>query len=321
MVIAIVLVHSSACTNASWKLLRSDSLSDGVPIESLTFTGNEQGWALTPGELLKLSGKGSNWTTILSNPTAERAFYSFAFTSTRNGIIVGMQKKDGTYTVLILQTSDGGESWQERPTNVKGEPDIHKTPALVSVSFCGEKSGWAVGKDLILHTSDGGQTWQPQRSKSNGDDRLITVACSSPERAWAVGLNGLVLRTSDGGNTWTDQDVGTKDLLMRVRFFGDSGWIVGGTQGKAVLLRTHDGGETWQPQPVNISEGLFDIFFIGTHGWIAGEKGTILRSDDGGQMWSQQKTPTMENLTCLFFLSPNEGWAGGDKRTLLRYSN
>jgi photosystem II stability/assembly factor-like uncharacterized protein len=108
---------------------------------------------------------------------------------------------------------------------------------------------------------------------------------------------------------------------MGVRFFGNSGWIVGGAQGKAVLLRTHDGGETWQTQQLDVMSALFDIFFVGNHGWIAGEKGTILESGDGGQTWSLQKTPTHENLTSLFFLSPNQGWAGGDRLTLLRFSD
>lgn len=107
---------------------------------------------------------------------------------------------------------------------------------------------------------------------------------------------------------------------MKVRFFSDSGWIVGGTNGKSVLFRTRDGGETWQPQSVKVSKGLFDIFFVGTQGWIAGETGTILHSTDDGQTWAQENTPTTETLTSLFFLSPNQGWAGGDRGTLLRFS-
>jgi photosystem II stability/assembly factor-like uncharacterized protein len=107
---------------------------------------------------------------------------------------------------------------------------------------------------------------------------------------------------------------------MQVRFFGEKGWIVGGTDGKAVLLRTRDGGETWQSQQLPVTAQLFDIFFLDNHGWIAGEKGTLLRSDDGGETWSLQKTPTNEDLTSLFFLSPNQGWVGGNRLTLLRFS-
>lgn len=316
----LFLLGWSACSTGKWELVSADGISDGVPIESLTFSKDGQGWSLTPGELLRFT-KG-NWTTVLANTTNERVFYSFAFSSDMHGIVIGGQKKNGLYTILILQTSDGGVTWQERTTDVKGEPDIHNMPLLQSISLCGT-SGWAVGQSLILHTSDGGRTWLRQQWNTGKDDnaRLGTVTCTSPQRAWVAGTGGLVLRTTDGGNSWSQQDVGTRDILMRVRFFGDMGWIVGGTHGKAVILNTRDHGETWQAQQTNLTRGLFDVFFIGSKGWLVGERGTILQTENGGLTWSHQESPTVENLTCIFFLSPNQGWVGGDKRTLLRFSD
>jgi len=319
--LTIFLLGWSACSTGKWELVSTDHISDGVPIESLTFSKDGQGWSLTPGELLRFT-KG-NWTTVLSNQNNERVFYSFVFSSDLHGIVVGGQKKNGLYTVLILQTTDGGVTWQERPTDVKGDPDIHNMSLLQSISLCGT-SGWAVGQNLILHTSDDGQTWQRQRwntGKEGVDTRLGTVTCTSSLRAWAAGADGLVLRTIDGGNSWTQQDVGTTDILMRVRFFGDTGWIVGGTHGKAVILNTRDHGETWQAQQTDLTKGLLDVFFTGSKGWLVGETGTILKTEDGGLTWTRQESPTVENLTCIFFLSPNKGWAGGDKRTLLRFSD
>jgi photosystem II stability/assembly factor-like uncharacterized protein len=318
----LIFLGCNSSNRGKWELIHNENFPHAAALGPIVFNDNDEGWALTWAELDKLHDKGKTWTPVLTNVNADRAFYSFTFTTPKVGFVVGTQKNRDGHTVLILQTSDGGETWQDRPADVKPESDFNKAPALQSIAFCGEKSGWAVGEHLILHTIDGGQTWQTQQSNVISDDRLFTVACASPERAWAVGTGGLMLWTSDAGATWTRQEIGTKDDLMRVRFFGDSGWIVGGAYGRSIVFRTIDGGGTWQPQQLPVTKAfLFDIFFRGTHGWIAGEAGTLLHSADSGQTWAQEKVPTTENLTSLFFLSPSQGWAGGEKLTLLRFSN
>jgi photosystem II stability/assembly factor-like uncharacterized protein len=309
-----------ACRNTKWELIRTDSLSDGVMIEALVFTDTNLGWALTPGELLRLSDKGTTWSTILSNPGTERTFYSLAFTSPSTGFIVGAQRKADAYTGLILRTTDSGNTWQESSLNLASVTDIHIPHGLHSISFCSPNVGWAVGSDLIVGTTDGGKSWEIQRS-DNTKENLFNVACLSPERAWIVGAHGLILRTTDAGKTWTHQDSGTELNLMRVRFFGNDGWIVGGMPGNSLLLRSRDGGTTWQRAQINTSALLFDVYVNGTQGCIVGAEGTILHTNDGGESWQQQKSPTDNDLNSLFFLNPQQGWAGGAKRTLLRFSD
>lgn len=106
---------------------------------------------------------------------------------------------------------------------------------------------------------------------------------------------------------------------MRIRFFGNEGWIVGGRNGHGLLFKTHNAGRTWQSQSLKSPTALlFDVHFTGAKGWIVGENGTILSSDDYGLTWVPQASPTSETLTSLFFLTKDLGWAGGDKQTLLR---
>jgi photosystem II stability/assembly factor-like uncharacterized protein len=323
LLLALLLFQGCSSTKRGrWELVHFENYPHAAAVDSIVFDSSEEGWALTWAELYRVHDKGKTWTSVLTNLNGERAFYSFVLRTPKIGFVVGTQKKGDGHTVLILQTSDGGKTWQDRPANVKPESDFNKAPALHGVAFCGENSGWAVGNHLILHSVDGGQTWQTQQSNVNSDDKLFSVACVNPERAWVVGTGGLLLRTSDGGNTWTPQELGTKEALMKVRFFGNHGWTVGGAYGKSIVFRTTDGGETWQPQQLPVTRAfLFDIFFLGTNGWIAGEAGTMLRSADGGQTWVQERVPTTESLASVFFLSPNQGWAGGDRLTLLRFSN
>jgi photosystem II stability/assembly factor-like uncharacterized protein len=318
IVCATVLILSG-CTSSStaeWSMVHRGEMPHAAAVQSIYFVDKDQGWALTWAGLFKLRDQGRTWLPILTNDGERKAFYSFAFTSPSNGIIVGTQEKDQSYTVLILRTSDGGESWQEGITDIKPETDRNKSPAIHKIAFCDEKNGWGVGPNLIVHTIDGGNHWIIQR-RSVDEENLIGIGCVNSERAWAVGSRGLVLKTNDSGSTWTQQRIGTEDTLMQVRFFGQHGWIVGGTAGNAVLFRSSDGGENWQLQQQNVKALLFDVFFVADHGWIAGESGTMLETDDGGRTWLPRETPTKENLTSLFFLSPDQGWVGGDRATLL----
>lgn len=322
----LIPVSFGSCITGRWKLLHTDKVSDGVPISSLAFTDSNHGWILTPFQLLETADGGKTWTERMSSEDTEqmtterKVFYSLGFINPATGWIVGTQNKDGAYTPLILRTTDSGETWQESSVNIKPQPNARLAPRLQSVSFCGPSVGWTVGSDLILHTTDGGQTWEIQRS-SNKDEVFFAVMCVSPEHVWVVGQGGIILQTKNGGQSWGRQDSGTTDNLMRVRFFGDIGWIVGGAAGKGTLLQTRDGGAKWKRMPLEISEALFDIYLSGSQGWITGSQGTILHTKDSGQTWQQQKSPTNNDLISLFFISPQQGWAGGNKRTLLHLSD
>jgi photosystem II stability/assembly factor-like uncharacterized protein len=307
-----------SCRTEHWQLVGVSDVSHEPPILSLVFTDRYHGWTLTPTELLQTEDGGKTWRAKLGSESPKRTFYYLTFASPSIAFVAGSQERNSAYTSLILRSSDGGESWQETPVNISPVQDIHLPHGLRSMSFCNSTVGWAAGPNLIARTMDGGQTWETERSEIG--EILFGIVCSSSERAWAVGQDGLILHTTDSGKTWSRQDSGTRDNLACVRFFDKDGWIVGGMAGRGVLLRTHDGGACWQPQELNLSGPLFDIHLNGEQGWIVGAGGTILATDNGGQTWTRQQSPTANDLTCLFFLPSGEAWAGGDKRTLLHFS-
>src|ERR1044072_8493124 len=317
----IVLVLAACVPNnpGRWEIVQASDWPHAAGVGPIVFTNKSNGWALTWNRLSKVREQGKAWDPILTNESDQKAFYSFTFISPTNAVVVGSQQKEEGYTVLILQTENGGQDWHERLSDIAPVHDRDNRPALQSVAFCGPKDGWTVGGNLILHTRDGGLTWTSQHADIEGEN-MFTVACSSDQRAWVAGTGGTVFTTRDSGNTWERQEIATKDTIMQVRFFGKSGWIVGGEARKPALFRTLDEGETWQPQIINEPTMLFDIYFIRNLGWIAAENGTVFASQDGGQTWSANRTPTKENLTSIFFLDPDEGWASGDRKTLLRFS-
>ena len=310
-----LLACSSFFASTKWEKLSEGTHPHIVPFLSLFFFDSYNGVAATSTSLERTADGGKTWTPLIADDL-EQSFQALAFTTPTTGFVVGLQKKNNDYAPMILRTEDGGRNWQESLVNVRPRTTGIK-PLLQSVSFCNQEIGWAAGSDLILHTGDGGQTWETQQLRSDGG--LFGIVCLTPKQAVAVGQEGLILLTQDGGKTWSRQTSGTADHLLRVRFFGNEAWILGGMAGKSALLRSHDGGVTWQPLSIQAGQTLFDIYINESQGWIVGAKGTILHSNDAGQTWKLQESPTVNDLAYLFFLSPHEGWAAGDKRTLLHY--
>lgn len=297
-----------ACALSGWQVLTTDPMTHTLPITGLAFFDDVHGWAMTPYELLQTDDGGRTWKTVALGE--ERSFLSLSFTDPATGWIVGAQDQSRNQA-LIMHTRDGGRSWSQQHADI--------TPPLVSVKFCDASTGWALTPKVIVHTGDGGNTWEAQY-RSEGDERLMSIECVSPQRAWAVADNGTLLHTEDGGTTWVRQDVGTDASLLRVRFFGEDGWIVGS---RGTLLRTRDGGSSWERQSLDIGSDsvLTDIQIMGERGWLIGSPGVMFHTSDGGRSWQRQKYPTDLDLLCLFFISSHRGWAGGEKRTVLRFSD
>ena len=55
-------------------------------------------------------------------------------------------------------------------------------------------------------------------------------------------------------------------------------------------------------------------------GWIVGERGVLYRTTDGGFNWVKQSSKSKANLFGLSFPDSAQGWASGDRGTILRIS-
>jgi photosystem II stability/assembly factor-like uncharacterized protein len=157
---------------------------------------------------------------------------------------------------------------------------------LFSVSFAGEREGWASGRwGTVLHTGDGGQTWAAQ--KTGVDYTLSSVSFVDGRNGWAVGDEGTILHTSDGGKTWERQKSPVPFFLMGVKFVTkDKGWIV--TE-RTNILHTEDGGRTWAVQYSDQDFILKAVSFCDDlTGWAVGEYGFIYHTTDAGKTWVHQ---------------------------------
>ena len=260
------------------------------------------------------------WNILQEQDPEIRDYFSIAFTSSKEGWVVGVSAFDMDYPGFIGRTADSGKTW------TKTEIDIDKN--LSDVYFFDEKHGWAIGAGGMIVATEDGERWEMQTSKVGND--LYGVYFVSEKIGFAVGMGETVLQTTNGGNTWkilrggeAGGGVGEDDtsVFNTIHFVGDSlGWVAGvrlspSTGGQDGLIqKTIDGGENWTDQPTNIEDILKDIFFVNAStGWAVGENGVILHTTDGGDTWQKQNGGTEEHLLSIQFTNENVGWAvGGD---------
>jgi len=315
LLLAVSETHSHIAKG--WHLVTSARGSHGPYIIDLQFVDLNKGWALIPSGLLETKDGGRSWERRLRSGIPENVFSSFVFSNKTNGWVVGACKESGKDRPLIINTKDGGETWQPQTVDLNAHLSGVEAHGLWGVRFYNQEKGWAVGEGLIIHTKNAGITWEIQRL-TDSQEVLISLDNLNAERLWAVGMGGLILHTNDGGKTWIRQKSKTTNALMQVRFFNDEGWIVGSG---GTILHSVDGGVTWEHQEIGIREDLRDIHISGSQGWIVGRSGTILYTGDHGKTWRRQKSPTINNLTCLFSLDSGNVWAGGENLTIVRYSD
>ncbi|MEI6125782.1 MAG: YCF48-related protein [Pseudomonadota bacterium] len=271
-------IFHSADSGATW-------VQQASPLEidlfSVCFIDTAHGWiGGKSGTVLHTEDGGTTWRKV-AVPTEERLF-SICFVDVDTGWLAG---PNGT----IIHTSDRGKTWTKQgPENDR----IYN-----SIFFINKSSGWVVGEfGTILQTADGGVTWEQQECKDivpvvsakeweTPTPSLYDICFLTPEKGWAVGLDGIIIATDDGGKNWSRLESGVNSNLYSVAAKDDSAWVVGDRGG---YIFSANKGKKWKPQDASIKTKFWlrDIAFADAkHGWAVGSAGTIARTADGGITW------------------------------------
>jgi photosystem II stability/assembly factor-like uncharacterized protein len=293
-------------------------------------------WAVgTEGAIVRTSDGGATWIEQPSGTTG--SLHAIQFTDAQRGFIVG---DAGT----VLATTDGGATWSPRPAPT--------TETLFDLSFVSATTGWVVGAGRgVFRTDDGGATWTPQPVGAGSGGAVTAVDFLDGSQGFVAmtiplpssGEPNAIHHTGDGGASYSPVFSSTPaaSMIQGIEAVSPTTiWAVGWDSrlsevGERMVV-SRDGGATWQELPASTNDApLADIQFLPTDpslGWAVGNAGSILHTSDGGATWQVQEVaryylasgnlprPSKKPLYAVHFADPLNGWAVGERGTILHTS-
>jgi len=296
------------------------------------------------GHIIRTTDGGVHWKNVTPTypaTTRQQKVVADFLTVSSAWVALTQTAADGTSSVVVFRTTDGGQTWQETT--------IRQISPIYQITFVDAQHGWMLSKQVdmasaeavdILRTTDGGKTWtvvssafaastdtpSPGHLPFGGDKAGLGFLDTMT--GWIAGsspLTGYVFLyvTHDGGATWNRQllpfapDQASAHIATRPpAFFTTTDGIlpVSFITEKAASLDvyvTHDGGASWQETTPIAASATVSDFIDTNHGWAS--DGTLLYvTGDGGQQWAKLAPGDIfQHVTQLDFVSSSIGWAIG----------
>ncbi|MEZ5082578.1 MAG: YCF48-related protein [Bacteroidales bacterium] len=223
----------------------------------------------------------------------------------------------------ILQTTDGGNSWQ-----INYEFANYDATDIGTIFFTDSDNGWfayrAYYYSTVFRTTDGGETWFNEYVEWNFN-LLSSIYFLDNSTGWMIGEN-VILKTINSGQTWEPQNSVSNAHFSSVSFVDENtGWaigtrLVGGIPNfNNYLAHTSDGGNSWQVELLFEPYGWVPfgeiLFKDDNHGWIIGYN-SVQRTDNGGLTW-QTASYQGGNPLGIFFINLQTGWIVSENGMIL----
>ena len=233
-----------------------------------------------------------------------------AFTDANHGFLVGSNR-------LILETNDGGSSWEERALDLPEEENFR----LLSIDFQGDE-GWIAGQPgLLLHSTDGGQNWSRLflDTKLPGEPYLISAL--GPNQAELATNVGAIYNSRDGGNSWQAEVEDAAGAVRDLRRGADGQYV--SVSGLGNFFATWTPGEAaWTPHQRMSSQRLQSMGFQPDGSlWMLARGAQLRFNADPSDVdaWGKAVVPITNGFGYLDMAWDPQGaiWTGGGSGTLL----
>ena len=233
-----------------------------------------------------------------------------AFSDSRHGFLVGSNR-------LIMESNDGGASWQERALELPEEENFR----LISIDFKGDE-GWIVGQPgLLLHSTDAGRNWDRLflDTKLPGEPYLVTALGAN--RAELATNVGAVYRTDDAGRSWQALVSDAAGAVRDLRRSDDGRYVSVSSLGN--FFATWKPGEAiWQVHQRVSSQRLQAMGFQPDgHLWMVARGAQLRFNNDANdaESWGKAVIPITNGYGYLDMAWDPQGaiWTGGGNGTLL----
>lgn len=253
------------------------------------FADEERGWIVGgeigpfthcgQGVILETLDGGESWHELTTEPNLP-CMYGVEIRGADAQLLI-WGNFSSKHRSCILQSSDGGQSWQAA---LKGL--THASAAGVA------PNGDVLAFDSLGRVSSSGASVQVPAVSAN--QRITSVVRSS--RGWiACGEAGELLQSHDGV-VWVrlalplNDDARSACHWRKLVAVQDTIWLVGSPG--SILGRSQDGGLTWELVRTGQRLPINSISFVDARrGWSVGALGNIWATRDGGENWYPLRQP------------------------------
>lgn len=319
--ILAVIVRPEARSQEYWLPMEKVTSED---LTKLFFLDSLRGWVVgNKGTILKTTDGGENWVDQESGTTLD--LLDIFMLDDQRGWALGIFLPTDTlfdFGTIILSTTDGGTSWQDR---------IYDSELFYSIVFLDSLRGWMGGEfGTLVGTTNGGQDW----TRANVDTAMYSgfsirkVRFYTPTYGYAVGgrmdIVSMIWRTTNAGEFWTVSSVGTEPLIDLHYWDSLNVFAIGGDLDfGAGANRTTDGGEFWEYiYPAIFGEARAAAFRTDAEVWSPlGFTGTIMVSRDSGRSWDDMYTEDTTAMYDAVFTDSLHGYMVGSRGTMLKFNS
>lgn len=203
---------------------------------------------------------------LTDNSGIEISFFDVLFTSADYGLVIGAYG-------AILETRDGGNSWQYKGYQVPNPEGFH----LNALTKDAADNIYIVGEaGLAITTADLGETWHSLDIDYLGSLFGIEV---QGDTLYSYGLRGNMFMSADKGRSWQPLDSGVTNHIFSADWLNNKELLLVGAGGLQLIYDGHSFNNISNPnQRIDITSVKIiddDVITTGLRGWQGSVKSKL----------------------------------------------